>query len=154
MWVPSEDFDISHHVRTRALPPAADEATLLAACAELNEVPLDRSRPLWEIWLLTGIAGSRIGILIRLHHVIADGVAALAMLVAPSQGSAARPAAAANQEPPTLVQPAGWAASSANTRTSRSRCRESCRARARRQGQRRCAGRSRRWDAKVAGEPT
>ena len=53
---------------------------MLAACAELNEVPLDRSRPLWEIWLLTGMAGNRIGMLIRLHHVVADGMAALAML--------------------------------------------------------------------------
>lgn len=80
VWVGSADLDITHHVRARALPPPADEATLLAACAELNEVPLDRSRPLWEIWLLTGMAGNRIGMLIRLHHVVADGMAALAML--------------------------------------------------------------------------
>jgi diacylglycerol O-acyltransferase / wax synthase len=53
---------------------------LLAACAELNEVLLDRTRPLWEIWILTGIHGNRIGLLIRLHHVVADGMAALAML--------------------------------------------------------------------------
>ena len=80
VWVGSEGLDITHHVRARALPPPADEATLLAACAELNEVPLDRSRPLWEIWLLTGMAGNRIGMLIRLHHIVADGMAALAML--------------------------------------------------------------------------
>jgi diacylglycerol O-acyltransferase / wax synthase len=49
-------------------------------CAELNEVPLDRSRPLWEIWLLIGMAGNRLGLLIRLHHVVADGMAVLALL--------------------------------------------------------------------------
>jgi diacylglycerol O-acyltransferase len=74
------DFDITRHVHTRALPPPGDEATLLAACAELNEVPLDRTRPLWEMWLLTGLVGNRLGLLIRLHHVVADGMAALAML--------------------------------------------------------------------------
>jgi diacylglycerol O-acyltransferase / wax synthase len=79
-WVVGHDFDITEHVRTRALRPPADEATLLAACAELNEVPLDRARPLWEMWLLTGLVGNRIGLLIRLHHVVADGMAALAML--------------------------------------------------------------------------
>jgi WS/DGAT/MGAT family acyltransferase len=80
MWVASQNFDITHHVRTKVLPPPANEATLLATCAELNEVPLDRSRPLWEIWLLIGMAGSRLGLLIRLHHVVADGMAALALL--------------------------------------------------------------------------
>jgi WS/DGAT/MGAT family acyltransferase len=79
-WAVSRDFGIVYHVHTRALPPPADEATLLAACAELNKVPLDRTRPLWEIWLLTGMLGNRIGLLIRLHHVVADGMAALAML--------------------------------------------------------------------------
>jgi hypothetical protein len=64
VWVGFADLDITHHVRARALPPPADEATLLAACAELNEVPLDRSRPLWAIWLLTGMTGDRIGMLI------------------------------------------------------------------------------------------
>jgi hypothetical protein len=46
VWVASQDFHITQHVRTRALPPSANEATLLATCAELNEVPLDRTRPL------------------------------------------------------------------------------------------------------------
>jgi WS/DGAT/MGAT family acyltransferase len=80
IWVTFDDFDITQHVRTRALPSPADEAALLAACAELNEEPLDRSRPLWEMWLLTGMVGNRIGLLIRLHHVVADGMAALGML--------------------------------------------------------------------------
>ncbi len=44
-------------------------------CAELNGLPLDRSRPLWELWLLTGLADGNVGLLIRLHHAVADGVA-------------------------------------------------------------------------------
>jgi WS/DGAT/MGAT family acyltransferase len=67
-------------VRTQALPAPGDQKTLLATCCELNDPPLNRSRPLWEIWLLTGLVEDRVGLLIRLHHVIADGIAALALL--------------------------------------------------------------------------
>ena len=53
---------------------------LLQVCAELNTGRMDRSRPLWQVWLLTGLAEGRTGLFIRLHHVVADGIAALAML--------------------------------------------------------------------------
>jgi diacylglycerol O-acyltransferase / wax synthase len=79
-WYDDPHFDIARHVRTCALTPSGDEATLLALCCDLNESPLDRSRPLWEMWFLTGLRGDRIGLLIRFHHVLADGIAALDIL--------------------------------------------------------------------------
>jgi diacylglycerol O-acyltransferase len=78
-WVDDTHFDVTRHVHTRRVPDPGDEASLLALCCELNEPPLDRGRPLWEIWLLTGLAGGRIAMLVRFHHVIADGMAALAL---------------------------------------------------------------------------
>ena len=80
LWIDDPDFDVRRHVLTRAVPSPGDEATLLKVCSELNEPPLDRSRPLWEMWLLTGLADGEVGLLIRLHHVMADGVAALALI--------------------------------------------------------------------------
>ncbi len=80
VWSDDPHFDIRQHVRARAIPAPADEAALLRECAELNAGRLDRSRPLWELWLLTGLAGGRAGLLIRLHHVAADGIAAVAMM--------------------------------------------------------------------------
>ncbi len=80
MWVDDHSFDIREHVQTQALRTPGDEATLLRSCAELNEQPLDRTRPLWEIWLLTGLDDGTAAMLIRFHHVLADGVAALALL--------------------------------------------------------------------------
>ncbi|MGW4015465.1 wax ester/triacylglycerol synthase family O-acyltransferase [Rhodococcus ruber] len=77
VWVDDPRFDISYHVRTRALPAPGDEAALVRACAELDEPRLDRSRPLWEMWLLTGRDDETIALLVRLHHVVADGIAAL-----------------------------------------------------------------------------
>jgi len=80
LWVDDADFDIGRHVRVRAIAPPGDETALLAACQELNEPALERSQPLWELWFLTGLAGGRVGMLIRLHHVVADGVATVALL--------------------------------------------------------------------------
>jgi wax ester synthase-like acyl-CoA acyltransferase family protein len=56
VWADDACFSIAQHVRTRPVPAPGDEAALLAVCAQLNEPPLDRSRPLWELWLLPGLA--------------------------------------------------------------------------------------------------
>ena len=81
-WSAPGAVDLTRHVRTRALAPPADEAALLDACTRINERPLDRSHPLWEMWLLTGLTENRVGLFLRLHHVIADGVAVLGLLEA------------------------------------------------------------------------
>lgn len=80
VWVDDADFDIRQHVRTRAVAAPGGEAELLDACSELDEQPLSRARPLWEMWLLTGLRDGDVGLFIRLHHVVADGVAAVAMI--------------------------------------------------------------------------
>jgi diacylglycerol O-acyltransferase / wax synthase len=114
-WYDDPQFEIARHVRTRAVPRPGDEDSLLALCCELNEPPLDRSRPLWEMWLLTGLRDDRIGLLIRFHHVLADGIAALDLLgslfdpiphptVAPSPPETPRP------------RPGSWALLSSNLR--------------------------------------
>lgn len=80
VWVDDAGFDISRHVRTRAMPAGGGEEALLAACVELNGRPFDQAHPLWEIWLLTGALDGHIAMLIRFHHVLADGLAALLLL--------------------------------------------------------------------------
>ncbi|MFE9773447.1 wax ester/triacylglycerol synthase family O-acyltransferase [Streptomyces sp. NPDC005931] len=97
LWVDDPRFDIRAHVRTRTVPAPGDEASLLRVCAQLNEPPLDRSRPLWQIWLLPGLADGNVGLLLRLHHAVADGLAALALI-----GALLDPAAPA-PDPPTTA---------------------------------------------------
>ena len=80
VWVDDASFDINRHVRTRALPAAADEEKLLATCVELNDRPFDLAHPLWEIWFLTGGRDGSVAMLVRFHHVLADGLAALVLL--------------------------------------------------------------------------
>jgi diacylglycerol O-acyltransferase / wax synthase len=80
VWVDDASFDISRHVRTRAVPAGGGEEALLATCVELNDRPFDQAHPLWEIWLLTGAPAGHVSMLIRFHHVLADGIAALLLL--------------------------------------------------------------------------
>ena len=80
VWVDDASFDISRHVRTRPVPAGGSEETLLATCVELNDRPFDQAHPLWEIWLLTGALDGHVPMLIRFHHVLADGIAALLLL--------------------------------------------------------------------------
>jgi diacylglycerol O-acyltransferase / wax synthase len=105
VWVDHRGFDIRQHVLGRGVPAPGDEAALLSVCQELNSGRLDRSRPLWEMWVLDGLAYGHAAILIRLHHVVADGVAALAMMAAlfdPGSGLA-RPVPAAPEWVPRPV---------------------------------------------------
>ena len=75
VWVDDPDFDITEHVHQAALPEPGDEAQLLDLCARLMSRPLDRSRPLWDIWLIDGLEGGRVAMLEMLHHSVADGLA-------------------------------------------------------------------------------
>jgi diacylglycerol O-acyltransferase len=77
LWVDAPAFDLSDHVRVERLSAPADEAELLHTIARLRRRRLDRSRPLWEIWFITGLPDDRIGMFVRLHHVVADGIAGL-----------------------------------------------------------------------------
>ena len=78
LWVDAPSFDIAEHVRVCTVAAPGDEPQLLRACEELARRRLDPSRPLWELWLLPGLAERRVGVLLRLHHAFADGTAALA----------------------------------------------------------------------------
>src|SRR6201998_3884352 len=73
-------FDIDEHVRQVCCPPPGDERALLdLAAAQLSE-PMPRSRPLWSATFVTGLADGGTGLLVIMDHVLADGIAGLAVL--------------------------------------------------------------------------
>lgn len=80
LWVDAPTFDIADHVAVFPLPPSAGEVQLLLACEELRRRRLDRSRPLWQMWFLPGLPDGRVGLFMKLHHAVADGVAGVAVL--------------------------------------------------------------------------
>lgn len=82
LWVDAPSFDLADHLRVVPLPAPGDEAQLLLAVERLRRHRLDRSRPLWEIWVITGLSERRIGLFVRVHHAMADGIAGVAILSA------------------------------------------------------------------------
>jgi WS/DGAT/MGAT family acyltransferase len=78
LWVDAPSFDLADHVRVHALAAPGDQAQLLRACQELARRRLDPARPLWELWLLPGLPERRVGAYLKVHHVLADGAAAMA----------------------------------------------------------------------------
>ncbi|KWW97458.1 hypothetical protein TH66_17590 [Carbonactinospora thermoautotrophica] len=76
-WVEDPGFDPAWHVRHRRLPAPGTRDDLAAEVAGLMSTPLDRSRPLWEVHLLTGLVDGGFALLLKLHHALADGLRAL-----------------------------------------------------------------------------
>lgn len=77
VWVDDADFDISYHVRRSALPRPGSEQQLSDLVARLMSRPLDRSRPLWETYLVEGLAKGRIAVITKTHQAMVDGVNAM-----------------------------------------------------------------------------
>ena len=77
VWVDDEDFDITYHVRRSALPRPGTDAQLRELVGRLMSRQLDRSRPLWEIYLVEGLEGDRVAVVTKTHHAMVDGVAAV-----------------------------------------------------------------------------
>ncbi|MFD1813426.1 WS/DGAT/MGAT family O-acyltransferase [Rhodococcus gannanensis] len=77
VWVDDRDFDITYHVRRSALPKPGSDEQLHDLVARLTSRPLDRSRPLWEMYLVEGLADDRVAIFTKSHSALVDGLRAL-----------------------------------------------------------------------------
>jgi len=79
-WVDDPDFDIEYHLRELALPRPGSDAQLAEQIARLHARPLDRRRPLWEIYLITGLAKRRAAVYTKIHHSAVDGASGTELL--------------------------------------------------------------------------
>ncbi|SHG45954.1 WS/DGAT/MGAT family O-acyltransferase [Streptoalloteichus hindustanus] len=77
VWVDDPDFDLTYHVRRSALPRPGSEAQLRELVSRLMSRPLDHSRPLWEIYLVEGLAEQRVAVVTKTHHAMVDGIGAI-----------------------------------------------------------------------------
>jgi WS/DGAT/MGAT family acyltransferase len=80
LWVDDAGFSVARHLHQTSVASPGDDVRLLDAAARVVERTLDRRRPLWELWFLTGLADGRVGVLLKLHHAVADGMAAVAIM--------------------------------------------------------------------------
>ena len=80
LWVEDPDFNLDDHVRRVAAPAPGGPREFGELISEVASHQLDRSRPLWELWVVEGLEGGRIGFITKIHHSAADGVASAALL--------------------------------------------------------------------------
>ena len=73
-WIEDPDFSLDFHVRETAVAPPGGRHQLAEQVARIVARPLDRSRPLWELYLIHGLEGDRIGMLTKVHHAAVDGM--------------------------------------------------------------------------------
>jgi diacylglycerol O-acyltransferase / wax synthase len=74
-WIDDPSFNLEYHVRHSALPSPGSEEQLRRLAGRLFSQQLDRSKPLWELWLVQGLKRKRFAVLSKTHHALVDGVA-------------------------------------------------------------------------------
>ena len=77
VWIDDPDFDITYHVRRSALPSPGTDAQLHDLVSRLAGRPLDRTRPLWEMYLIEGLERNRLALFIKSHQALINGMTAL-----------------------------------------------------------------------------
>jgi len=74
VWVEDESFSIDRHLHRVAVPSPGDRETLAELCAHFTAQPLDRAHPLWEMYVIEGLPGDGLALLVKMHHATVDGV--------------------------------------------------------------------------------
>ncbi|MEM8618566.1 MAG: wax ester/triacylglycerol synthase family O-acyltransferase [Actinomycetota bacterium] len=128
-WSEAGEVDIADHLHRAEVPDDATMDDIANFVARLDEVQLDRSRPLWEMHVVESMAGGRAAVVAKLHHALADGVSAVGILAAlldleplsagppaVDLAPAAPPEAPSLVDLPQLVARAGWHAARAGVR--------------------------------------
>ncbi len=77
VWIDDADFDITYHVRRSALPSPGSDTQLHELIARIGSRPMDKSRPLWEMYIVEGLTGNRIAIYTKSHQALVNGMSAL-----------------------------------------------------------------------------
>jgi diacylglycerol O-acyltransferase len=73
-WIDDSNFNLEYHLRHSALPAPGSEEQLRRMAARVFSQQLDRSKPLWELWLIQGLTRNRFALVTKTHHAVVDGV--------------------------------------------------------------------------------
>ncbi len=82
VWIEDPDFDLDNHVRRTVAPAPGGRRELAQVASEIASVPLDRSRPLWEAWVIEGLKHDRVGFVCKVHHSAIDGASGAEIMTA------------------------------------------------------------------------
>jgi WS/DGAT/MGAT family acyltransferase len=103
VWVDDARFNLHYHVRHLCLPHPGDERLLKRLAGHVMSLPLDRSKPLWELWVVEGLAHGRFAVITKTHHCMVDGVGTSDLMTASMQ---TRPDASVSEPKPWKPRPA------------------------------------------------
>jgi diacylglycerol O-acyltransferase len=109
VWVDDDRFDLDFHLRRASVPAPGTARELKALAGRLLSQKLDRSRPLWELYLIDGLSDKRVAMVIKAHHCMVDGVSGMHLLMAllrPFPEAEVRPGGSDWSPRPA---PSGWA---------------------------------------------
>lgn len=103
VWVDDPDFDLRLHVHRAALPAPGGERELAQFVEGIASTPMNRDRPLWELWMAEGYKGDKVAAVAKVHHALADGVGTAELLedfMTPKPGEPVMPALWTPEPPP------------------------------------------------------
>jgi len=80
VWVDDERFQLDYHVRHTSLPRPGSDEQLKRLSARIMQQPLDRARPLWEIWVVEGLDKDRFALVSKVHHCMVDGISGVDLM--------------------------------------------------------------------------
>jgi len=78
-WIEDPNFDLDFHMRHIAVPPPGTNEQLAELVSHLHALPLDRSRPLWQLWVIEGLESGQTALYVKVHHCTIDGVSGVEM---------------------------------------------------------------------------
>ncbi|WP_067542150.1 WS/DGAT/MGAT family O-acyltransferase [Nocardia crassostreae] len=81
VWVRDSAFDLDYHIRRVGLPAPGDRAALAELTGDIAGRPLDRTRPLWEMWVVEGLPHGKVAVISKYHHAIVDGITGTNMMM-------------------------------------------------------------------------
>jgi WS/DGAT/MGAT family acyltransferase len=82
LWIEDPDFDLDYHIRGTALPSPGTPEQLATLVGRLSALQLDRTRPLWEVWVIEGLEDGNVAVLSKVHHAAIDGASGNELTVA------------------------------------------------------------------------
>jgi WS/DGAT/MGAT family acyltransferase len=82
IWVDDPHFNVTYHVRHTALPHPGDERRLKRLVGRIVSQKLDRTKPMWELWIVEGLEGGRFAVISKVHHCLIDGISGVDLLAA------------------------------------------------------------------------
>jgi WS/DGAT/MGAT family acyltransferase len=103
VWVDDARFNLHYHVRHLSLPHPGDERLLKRLAGHVMSLPLDHNKPLWELWVVEGLAHRRFAVITKTHHCMVDGVGTSDLMTASMQ---IRPDATVSKPKPWKPRPA------------------------------------------------